>query len=166
MQKKSARTTELEKSYLQKQTDYAARFALILHCLETPEQDEISLSTICKAIDSNKKIDKDTKNELFVNIVLYSFVCLFLYGICTQIYNEKIKYQGYVYAFPDDKAKNYRLVADIEENNIKRIYFYNGGYIDFYTCDYFNSKGETFSCEPTEDERNWDFRYYGEKVKK
>ena len=50
MQKKSARTTELEKSYLQKQTDYAARFALILHCLETPEQDEISLSTICKAI--------------------------------------------------------------------------------------------------------------------
>lgn len=50
MQKKSARTTELEKSYLQKQTDYAARFALILHCLETPEQDEISFSTICKAI--------------------------------------------------------------------------------------------------------------------
>ena len=27
-------------------------------------------------------------------------------------------------------------------------------------------KGETFSCEPTEDERNWDFRYYGERVKK
>ena len=63
------------------------------------------------AIDSNKKIDKDTKNELFVNIVLYSFDCLFLYGICTQIYNEKIKYQGYVYAFPDDKATSTKLIV-------------------------------------------------------
>ena len=114
----------------------------------------------------NKKLDEATKNELFSNILLCSLTCLYLCGLCTQIYNEKAKYQGYVYAFPDERAKNYRLVADIEENNIKRIYFYNGGYIDFYTCDYFNSKGETFSCEPTEDERNWDFRYYGERVKK
>ena len=45
MEKKSARTTELEKSYLQKQTDYVARFSLILHCLENPEKDEISLLT-------------------------------------------------------------------------------------------------------------------------
>ena len=42
----------------------------------------------------------------------------------TEIYNEKFKYQGYVYAFPDDRAKNYRLVADIEENNIKKINFF------------------------------------------
>lgn len=121
--------------------------------------------TYC-VIESSKKLDEDTKNELFSRILLFSMGCLFLYGLCTQIYNEKIKYQGYVYAFPDDRAKNYRLVAEIEENNIKRINFFNNEYIEFHSCDYFNSKGTSFFCEPVNDDRDWHFRYYGEKVEK
>ena len=40
--KRSNKLSELAKNYLQKQTTYVARFALILHCLETPENLENS----------------------------------------------------------------------------------------------------------------------------
>lgn len=48
--KRSNKLSNLAKNYLQKQTNYVARFALILHCLETPENMEIQDRTIKNAI--------------------------------------------------------------------------------------------------------------------
>ena len=80
--------------------------------------------------------------------------------------------QSYVYAFPNkDYAKCYRVKADLDYDydsddrfQISKIYFSNGGYIEFNFCEDGNKKGDLFYCEASNDERDWYFRYYGEKV--
>ncbi len=52
--KKSSKMSDLAKNYLQKQTNYVARFALILHCLETPESTTISEISVINAIKLSK----------------------------------------------------------------------------------------------------------------
>lgn len=49
-QKKDDKNTDLIKNYLQKQTDYVARFSLILHCLKNPKNLIINSETVKKAI--------------------------------------------------------------------------------------------------------------------
>ena len=49
--KKKLNLTDLTKNYLQKQTNYVARFALILHCIENNELYEISHTTLQNAIE-------------------------------------------------------------------------------------------------------------------
>jgi len=48
--KKSGKLNDLMKNYIQKQTDYVARFSLILHCIDTPGIKEISVKTVENAI--------------------------------------------------------------------------------------------------------------------
>lgn len=75
-------------------------------------------------------------------------------------------YQGYIYAFPDYKhTKNYRLKFKKTENGFY-MFFPNGGSIHFEDCVEFNDKGAGFSCSESSDkaERDWAFRYYGEKL--
>ena len=46
--------SDLVKNYLQKQTDYVARFSLILHCINNIETTEIGAETIKNAIKLSK----------------------------------------------------------------------------------------------------------------
>ena len=48
--KKDRNMPEILKSYIQKQTNYVARFSLILHCLDNPEITQINELTLNKAI--------------------------------------------------------------------------------------------------------------------
>ena len=69
------------------------------------------------------------------------------------------------------KAANAKTIVSYAKRDWSKgnVYYKLGfKFIGYIAPGYFwaNSKGETFSCEPTEDERNWDFRYYGERVKK
>ena len=48
--KKAPATPELMQTYIQKQTDYVARFSLVLHCLNGCKGDEISHTTVENAI--------------------------------------------------------------------------------------------------------------------
>lgn len=48
--KKDRKMPDFMQSYLQKQTNYVARFALILHCMNDPEPFEIEEETVIKAI--------------------------------------------------------------------------------------------------------------------
>lgn len=50
-QKKSPKLSDLMKNYLQKQTDYVARFSLILHCIENSNNLEINSKTVVNAIN-------------------------------------------------------------------------------------------------------------------
>lgn len=52
--KKSPKLIDLVKNYMQKQTDYVARFSLILHCIDNTENLEISAYTVQKAIKLSK----------------------------------------------------------------------------------------------------------------
>ena len=52
--KKDTAKTELMKSYVQKQTDYVARFSLILHVMFENNLDEISVKTVQSAISLSK----------------------------------------------------------------------------------------------------------------
>ena len=88
-----------------------------------------------------------------------------------QGYPENDQYQqSYVYAFPNKKySKNYRLKADVNYNSesgyqVSKIYFDNGGYIEFISCENGHKKGDLFYCVADNDERNWAFRYYEEQV--
>lgn len=78
--------------------------------------------------------------------------------------------QAYVYAFPNKEySKNYRLKADMDYDSesgyqVSKIYFDNGGYIEFNFCEDGYKKGDLFFCEADNDEQEWHFRYYGEKV--
>lgn len=66
--KKSKRLSDLEKSYIQKQTNYVARFALILHCITNKNIPEISTETLNNAIKLSdyfvKCFDIVIKNKL------------------------------------------------------------------------------------------------------
>lgn len=62
IQKKSASITELMKSYLQKQTDYVLRLALILHCIDTPNKPEIEAETLKNAIKISRYFIDSFKN--------------------------------------------------------------------------------------------------------
>ena len=79
---------------------------------------------------------------------------------------------SYIYAFPNKNyAKNYRIRAEVDYNSeygyqVTKIYFNNGGYIEFNYCEDGNTKGDLFYCEAINDERDWYFRYYGEKVER
>lgn len=53
-QKLNNRHSDLVKNYLQKQTDYVARFALILHCINNLERTEITATTVENAIKLSK----------------------------------------------------------------------------------------------------------------
>lgn len=46
--------SDLVKNYLQKQTDYVARFALILHCISDIKKSEIEVKTVKNAIELSK----------------------------------------------------------------------------------------------------------------
>lgn len=46
--------SDLIKNYLQKQTDYVARFALILHCISNIKKSEIEVETVKNAIELSK----------------------------------------------------------------------------------------------------------------
>ena len=68
-QKRDNKQSDLIKNYLQKQTDYVARFALILHCIDNFEEKEIEAKTVENAIklsqyfiDSFKKILNECLN--------------------------------------------------------------------------------------------------------
>lgn len=80
--------------------------------------------------------------------------------------------QSYVYAFPNkDNAKSYRVKADLDYDSdsgmqVLKIYFNNGGYIEFDFCEDGFKFGDLFVCEPVNNEKDWYFRYYGEKVEK
>ena len=120
----------------------------------------------------------------------YIIGCIILFYLGPALWfnillNEKKYHQSYVYAFPDkDNAKSYRVKADLEYEydydydedygyskndygyQITKIYFDNGGYIEFNFCEKGNNKGNLFYCEADNDNRDWYFRYYGEKVEK
>lgn len=51
---KKTNITDLMKSYIQKQTDYVARFSLILHCINDASSNEISCQTVKDAIALSK----------------------------------------------------------------------------------------------------------------
>lgn len=85
---------------------------------------------------------------------------------------REFDFKGYVYAFPNEKYdKNYHLEADILKEGsryyVQRIYFYNGGYIDFdYDEELSISKGGKMTCGYYENEnKEWCFRFYGDLVK-
>ena len=48
--KNSDKISDLMKNYLQKQTDYVARFSLILHCINDPKPHEIQTQTVKNAV--------------------------------------------------------------------------------------------------------------------
>lgn len=48
--KKSDKISDLMKNYMQKQTDYVARFSLILHCIENPDNLTINAKTVQNAV--------------------------------------------------------------------------------------------------------------------
>ena len=107
----------------------------------------------------------------------FTFIATILYWMLgllyIQGYPKNNQYQqSYVYAFPnEDYAKNYRVKADLEYDSetgyqVSKIYFDNGGSIEFNSCEDGNKKGNLFYCVADNDERDWAFRYYGEKVQK
>lgn len=108
---------------------------------------------------------------LLISIVVFTYTSFFGNEDINSIFcKNELKFKGYVYAFPDDtKDKNYRLKADVQkdgnEYSIDRIYFYNGGYIEFESCEDGNKGGNSFYCTPVNDERDWTFRFYGEMIK-
>ena len=121
---------------------------------------------------------------IFALIIEIIFTITYFYG------NTDIKgifkrgnfgFKGYVYAFPNsNNAKSYRLKADLTSNNIlfyqyfrvDKIYFNNGGYIDF-TNQYYGDKESldakgTLACgyyEDDNEDKEWCFRFYGEQIK-
>ena len=103
---------------------------------------------------------------IFLGIALLTYL---LYSISGM---KNFSISSYVYAFPEKNySKNYRVIANIDYNSdygyqITKIYFDNGGYIEFNFCEKGNNKGNLFYCEADNDDRNWYFRYYGEKVEK
>ncbi len=108
---------------------------------------------------------------LILSLVVFTFTNFFGNEDINSIFcKNELKFKGYVYAFPDDtKDKNYRLKADMYKDGndygVDRIYFYNGGYIDFESCEEGNKDGYGFYCTPLKDERNWTFMFYGEQIK-
>lgn len=54
LKEKKKNITDLMKSYIQKQTDYVARFSLILHCIKNNSSNEISHQTVADAIALSK----------------------------------------------------------------------------------------------------------------
>ncbi len=52
--KKSEKLMDIEKTYIEKQKSYIARFAMILHALHNVSKDEISLETVNKALHLSK----------------------------------------------------------------------------------------------------------------
>ena len=136
----------------------------------------VILSKIIGDFDNISK--KYTDNEAFMRAVVIVWILGFI-GVCIieKFGSENlnsfwvkrcIKFSGYVFAFPNAKYdKNYRLRADMEKvanrYYVNRIYFYNGGYIDFEPDeqeDILDNKG-SMSCNET-----WCFRFYGEEAKK
>ena len=96
-----------------------------------------------------------------------------LCGLYQKSYPSEYQYQqSYIYAFPNaDYAKNYRLKANVDYDSetgyqVSKIYFDKGGSIEFNSCEDGNKKGNLFYCVSDNDERDWAFRYYGEKVQK
>ncbi len=86
---------------------------------------------------------------------------------------KNMTFQGYVYAFPDiSYAKNYRVVADIEKDEdgyyINKIYFGNGGFIEFDSSENEAIYKNTKKCQGSyldDQDRHWCFRFYGEQIK-
>lgn len=69
LEKKSSKHIDLLKNYMQKQTDYVARFSLVLHCIEYPQNLEISSCTVRKAIKLSDYFTKCFKRLLNKQIV-------------------------------------------------------------------------------------------------
>lgn len=66
------RHSDLVKNYLQKQTDYVARFALILHCINNLEKTEIEAVTVENAIKLSKYFIDSFKRVLQESLELNS----------------------------------------------------------------------------------------------
>ena len=82
---------------------------------------------------------------------------------------REFDFRGYVYAFPNkNHDKNYHLKADMRKEGssyfVNRIYFYNGGSIEFDNDEPLNKKGKMV-CDYGYDENEWCFRFYGDMVK-
>ena len=71
-QKLDNRHSDLVKNYLQKQTDYVARFALILHCIKNLERTEITATTVENAIKLSKYFIDSFKKVLQESLELNS----------------------------------------------------------------------------------------------
>lgn len=128
---------------------------------------------------------ENTRNkikEFFGHFACWLILCFVIGAIIVYNFGSKdvkspfakgeFDFNGYVYAFPDSRNdKNYRLVADMTKNDgyyqVNRIYFSNGGHIDFEDCEGGNKDGEAFFCTPINDdsERDWCFIFYGDMVK-
>ena len=130
---------------------------------------------------------EDIKNDfldffkLFEKVFPYIVACFILFCLGPSYWTHiflhgkplKREYrQSYVYAFPNkDNAKSYRVKADLDYDSdsgmqVSKIYFNNGGYIEFDFCEDGFKFGDLFVCEPVNNEKDWYFRYYGEKVEK
>lgn len=158
------------------------------------------ISPVIVAIVSfnSKKPFRDVMNEMakgnsyimhisviFALIIEIIFTVIIFYGntdIKSIFKRSNFNLEGYVYAFPNShNAKSYRLKADLTSNNIlfyqkfwvDKIYFNNGGYIDFTNQEYYEDKESlddkgTLACgyyEDNNDDKNWCFRFYGEQIK-
>jgi len=82
---------------------------------------------------------------------------------------REFDFRGYVYAFPNkNHDKNYHLKADMRKEGssyfVNRIYFYNGGSIEFDFDEPLDKKGDMV-CDYGYDENEWCFRFYGEMIK-
>lgn len=101
--------------------------------------------------------------------IIMGIIYLVILPLYTKSYPKPFQ-QSYVYAFPNaDYAKNYRVKADLEFDSedgyqVSKIYFDNGGYIEFNSCVDGYEKGDMFFCEANNDEKEWGFRYYEEKI--
>lgn len=113
--------------------------------------------------------------------LIFGFIimsCIFLAtsseDVNSIINKHEFDFKGFVYAFPDkNHDKNYRLFADMykEANGyyVSKIYFYNGGYIDFEEYGEPLDKKGSMACgylEYVDEETNkdWCFRFYGEQI--
>jgi hypothetical protein len=115
------------------------------------------------------------KYALFVFItVFFLYITYYIVLVALELVDKYIvklpileykPYYGYIYAFPDaSRAKNYRLKFKKLEDGFY-LFFPNGGSKYFEYCEEFNSKGELFGCETENDTRDWNFRFYNERVK-
>jgi len=107
----------------------------------------------------------DNSNRDYPKSALIGSVIFWIALITVLLYNDYTKIINYVYACPDgSSSKCYLLRADIskEDGNVfvEKIYFDNGGHIDFDYCDFSNSKGTCY----TNDE-NWEIEISNQKDK-
>lgn len=132
----------------------------------------------------NLKMRNENQKETYYSIFAWGLLIFFVLMFCLDTFNlgtrninsifakRDFDFQGYVYAFPDSNDdKNYRLKADISKNHneyrVNRIYFKNGGYIDFKDHDsdpIYKNTGQCGDSVTDDEDNDWCFIFYGEQV--